>query len=348
MAFNRRQVALTSLQRYHGIYTAPGYTAEPELLQANIENLEKLFEKFTLAQDELINEARNAEVLEAHTKLGFVAEKLAMEAKAALRTTLQAVAPDRPSLPFFDGQPRHWLAFKNAFEDLVHSRDYPEAYKKSKLLECIPDNVVPLDSVGYHVLWESLKKRYDSPRKLAEVHIHELLELVPLRDDSQDGLLHILKTVTGTLHALRVLGLPVEQWDAWLVPTVTRLLPPRMYQQWALTLETEDLPSLKPLLAFLEKKVHRRPVVAPAPIANGVRTCPHCAGPHTIQRCKQYTRLPIELRETVVRRNRLCHNCLANSHRLSDCQSVVLCKNCNQRHHSSLCRRSVQSPNHRA
>ncbi|VDI47902.1 Hypothetical predicted protein [Mytilus galloprovincialis] len=50
--------------------------------------------------------------------------------------------------------------------------------------------------------------------------------------------------------------------------------------------------------------------------------------------CKTVTE--IEARKRIVKEKQACFNCLGN-HRVADCKSDKTCKNCNKRHHTSIC-----------
>ena len=62
--------------------------------------------------------------------------------------------------------------------------------------------------------------------------------------------------------------------------------------------------------------------------------CPYCKGDHYANGCATVT--DHEERMRIVKRDRLCFNCLKR-HKVSKCKSKQTCKCCHKRHHTSLC-----------
>ena len=66
--------------------------------------------------------------------------------------------------------------------------------------------------------------------------------------------------------------------------------------------------------------------------------CWLCNQNHKISECTQLTALPVDDRLKLVKENRLCFNCLSNSHMIKECKSKVCCRidSCSKRHHTLL------------
>ena len=60
-----------------------------------------------------------------------------------------------------------------------------------------------------------------------------------------------------------------------------------------------------------------------------------CNGSHSISQCDRYKQLGTRERKAVVRKLKLCMNCLGR-HFVADCPSKFNCRTCNGRHHTSL------------
>ena len=60
-----------------------------------------------------------------------------------------------------------------------------------------------------------------------------------------------------------------------------------------------------------------------------------CKGSHSISQCDRYKQLGTRERKTVVRKLKLCMNCLGR-HFVADCPLKFSCRTCNGRHHTSL------------
>lgn len=136
---------------------------------------------------------------------------------------------DPVSIPDFDGSYSNWLAFKDLFETLVHKATFPEAYKVSKLRQAVSASAVPLIgglySGGYEEVWAALKDRFDNQKLLAEIHVSRFINIKTATDETAKTLLTVVDTVQESLRALRVMKLPVDQWDALAVPIVVSKLP---------------------------------------------------------------------------------------------------------------------------
>uniref|UniRef100_A0A034W2N6 Uncharacterized protein n=1 Tax=Bactrocera dorsalis TaxID=27457 RepID=A0A034W2N6_BACDO len=76
-------------------------------------------------------------------------------------------------IPSFDGALHNWLAFKDAFETLVHNRELPTAYKLGKLRQAVPCSAVILVggiySGGYEELWTATAIGFFTQGKLFAV-----------------------------------------------------------------------------------------------------------------------------------------------------------------------------------
>ena len=64
------------------------------------------------------------------------------------------------------------------------------------------------------------------------------------------------------------------------------------------------------------------------------RKCTYCKGPHPSYNCNVIT--DCQQRWSIIRRERLCFNCLGN-HKSSTCPSRYCCPKCKVEHHTSLC-----------
>lgn len=209
---NRRATATTAIRRIVATVMDDNYVGDQFTVAQEMVSLQSHFERFTTAHDALVSVAV-ADELNAHTGLYDVIETLYNGAMARLRrmeatstrdndgserslhTTRSVVSPNEVKLdplkvPNFDGTLGNWLAFKDAFETLVHDHDYPEPYKLSKLHGAVQGDAVALVgglySGGYAEVWEALKKRYDNPKQLADIHVSRLLYLNTATQETGD------------------------------------------------------------------------------------------------------------------------------------------------------------------
>lgn len=387
---NRRTTAANAIRRIAAAVQADGYNGDQFVLAQELQSLQLHFERFTLAHDGLLNVAADGE-LGAHAELWDTIEPLYNVAVATLRRlqaahipehdgdemsvhTLRSIAApaevklDPLKIPNFDGTLGNWLAFKDAFETLVNQHEYPEPYKLGKLRSAVGGDAVALVgglySGGYAEVWEALKKRYDNPKQLADIHVSRLLHLAPAKQESSSQLLAIVDSVRASLRALRVMKLPVDQWDAFTVYLVNSKLPPTTQQAWGMT-TTTDIPTLDALLTFLETRAHsignltiavpaapaspsnRRTSQAstsfPRLVKSNLATtppgsCPYCTEAHSIYRCPSLLALSAAERFGKLKQSNLCFNCLRPGHATKACPSNRGCQHCGQRHNTLLCR----------
>ncbi|XP_036322192.1 uncharacterized protein LOC118736212 [Rhagoletis pomonella] len=272
---------------------------------------------------------------------------------------------ERLNIPTFDGALHNWLAFKDAFETLVHNRDLPIAYKLGKLRQAVPSSAVPLVgglySGGYEELWAALKKRYDNPKQLAEIHVARFLHLSLAADESAKSLLNIVDVASGSLRALAVMKLPFQQWDALTVPIVVSKLPPLTKREWCMHCSPTELSSLSDLMEFLEQRAQSLSTelvrigdgtdtvsgrqLQRSPTARTVKCnlsteegkCQYCRGAHRVMRCPTLLDLPPEKRFEALRKSSLCFNCLRLGHASKQCSSGG-CRQCGRKHNTIFCR----------
>ena len=66
--------------------------------------------------------------------------------------------------------------------------------------------------------------------------------------------------------------------------------------------------------------------------------CQSCGEKHPLRKCKKYQGLQPAKRYDLVRKSKLCFNCLQNGHTIGDCTSRYTCfeKGCSEKHHTSL------------
>ena len=77
-------------------------------------------------------------------------------------------------------------------------------------------------------------------------------------------------------------------------------------------------------------------------------SCVLCRGNHPVYRCKQFRKASSQQRLNLIKRNRVCFNCLGNSYRTSQYKVEWRCKFCSRKHNSLLpCESVPAQKNHR-
>lgn len=394
---NRRNASVTTLRRITALILDDSYDADRHELEQEMQCIQMHFERFMQAHDGLVAIAQPDELIE-HTELWDHIETIFNRAAAKLRRLLTSIEVedgsiqrgslrsvqlnngvaelrlDPVSVPTFDGKLHSWLAFKDAFETMVHDPATPEAYKLAKLRAAVKGDAVQLVggmyTGGYQAVWQALKNRYDNPKQLAEIHVSRFINMKAQSTETTTTLLAIVDTVREALRALAVMKLPVESWDALAVPIVTSKLPDVTQQAWGMSLTSNAIPTLESLLSFIEKRAHsitsdvlkwpssgnlpsatinRRTMATPVYsqrlaksylAASSSNNCGLCNdGSHYIGKCPKLLALPVAERFLQLKRSNLCFNCLKPGHATKVCQSGN-CRNCNGHHHTILCRGS--------
>ena len=77
--------------------------------------------------------------------------------------------------------------------------------------------------------------------------------------------------------------------------------------------------------------------------------CIVCSLDHPLWKCTDFHTKPVSDKWDIVKRERLCFNCLSKGHASKDCKSSYKCKHCNKLHHTLLHRNPTnqnQTSNH--
>ena len=65
-------------------------------------------------------------------------------------------------------------------------------------------------------------------------------------------------------------------------------------------------------------------------------SCPACEDDHLLFQCGMFKGWDLERKNDLVKRKRLCFNCLAYGHLLNSCSSRKTCRKCGEKHHTLL------------
>lgn len=138
---------------------------------------------------------------------------------------------------------------------------------------------------------------------------------------------------------------------------ITRKLPLRTRELWEEELEPADVPTYKQLCDFLEKRyrtLESLELIGKSDAGssskpqfqnytssrytqpNNYRTnCLACNGTaHSLLMCDSFLNMSLANRSAFVNAKRMCRNCLAMSHTLSECKSNRSCFKCGYKHHT--------------
>lgn len=392
---NQRTSAVAALRRQSTIIMAEEFAEDAFECQQRAVTIGNSYDRFMNTHEHLVGEAADDAALAVHQALYDEIEDLYNAMVVKLNRRLAGYNDTPPSedrelalpnammdlklepvrVPKFDGSLRNWLSFKDAIETILNKPEIPEYYKLAKLRDAMASEslktlVGNLYTGGFEATWRELLRRYDSPRQLAELHVSRFVGIKPASNETAANLLTIVDTVRESLRALRVMQLPVDEWDALSVPIITSKLPQVTTHAWGMHSDQKAIPKLNDLLEFLEKRAQSlsldilhwpgstttgaaggslqrggsanssRRLVKSNLAATSPGHCTFCNEPgHALTQCPKLVALtPVE-RFVALKGSDLCFNCLKRGHTTRECTSISKCRTCNGRHHTLLCRK---------
>ncbi|KAG7294774.1 hypothetical protein JYU34_022856 [Plutella xylostella] len=206
---------------------------------------------------------RNAEYEESFIKY----EHRYQTIKKALNTKMWSVSHRDKStpqmdIPFFSGDYRSWISFKDLFVEAIHNnRSLSDAQKmqflKSKLRGEAEKLVQHLNisAANYDTCWEILTHRYHNIKLIFSNHASTLMNLSCVQQQSATQIKKIHDTTKESLYAINNLGIDTSTWDPLIVHIVSQKLDAETLQDYVESVsDPRAIPSLKEFLQFLENK----------------------------------------------------------------------------------------------
>lgn len=278
------------------------------------------------------------------------------------------------SLPIFDGNYKNWMSYYDLFKTLIHdNKSLSEIEKFQYLLSslsCQALNLIkniPISSDNYAIAFDTLEKRYQNRRLLANSCWQEIMGAQRLTSDSVTGLRKLLEIFAENLSALKTLNLPVDQWDFVLYHLLIQKLDISTLKRFELKEASIEIPSYSLLKDFLlhqctaletvafstsssqSKKPYSSSMNASKPRSSFLTqstcpsysaktnaTCNFCKSPHSIYKCSSFSNKSPSERLKIAKERNWCLNCLHSGHRIDSCSSKSTCRLCHSRHHSLI------------
>lgn len=293
-------------------------------------------------------------IAEAETKINLFTKEKSIENE--ITNTYNNVKLPTLDLPSFDGNITQWHAFEDSFKALIHDNKtltdvqklyYLRSSLTGEALASIKD--LSTTSVNYQVAFEIIKNRFSNKRKIIYSHVDTILNIKSL------NLRSLINTIDQHMRCLQSLEVPVEKWDAIIVPIVLSKLDTKLIREWELhinsSIQKHSLPSYKQLIEYLLERssaysfssnrqitYQKTPkiVTALAKQRPQTQSCVFCKENHLIYGCKNFLAKTPSERLKWVKETKMCINCLKVGHFIRDCTSQSRCKNCNSNHHSLL------------
>lgn len=342
-------------------------TDDTDAAEAEREKFESEYFELRSKIQEMVNADRSHNTTGQNTSFGNTSNKQHMQ-----------LAPI--PLPKFNGDIQGWSSFYDVFRAMVHDDDsFSPAQKFYYLRSCLSEQAldlvqsIPISDGNYEVVLEKLKQRYDNESLVIQSHVRSILDTPVIEESSAKALQKLHSHVSTHVAALRALGQPVDQWDAWLITIVTSRLDKCTGHSWQLHLKNTHLPKYNQLEEFVASRCvalesseacKRATTLSSEPqyrdsiskkagslnshpkkvlLAAGNNTqrsqqrpCSCCAEMHTLFSCERFKSLSLTARLALVRQARLCFNCLSPFHNADSCKSSYTCKRCNKKHNTLL------------
>ncbi|XP_076382766.1 uncharacterized protein LOC143260626 [Megalopta genalis] len=266
----------------------------------------------------------------------------------------------------FDGNPLEWNSFRDTFDSLVHqNEDLPAVQKFHLLKNALRGEIASVitsltaSEENYIVAWELLQKRCNKRRQIVYAHLKSLLELQDVKVDSPDRLRVLAEQAEVHVNALKALEQPVQHWSTFLVYLISNKLDRNTRRAWDRTLENHELPQFGQLVEFINKhgrgderdnrfarpnqqtqivtrsREKQRYLGQTFVTTNSRIACKICKGEHFVSSCPKLLEVTPGDRLDIIKRGKLCINCLRSGHTVAYCR-YTNCKKCGKKHHTLL------------
>lgn len=280
----------------------------------------------------------------------------------------------RIEVPPFSGSLKEWPTFIELFTNLVDKNprvsDTEKFYYLITLLKGEPLLLVrtlPLIGSNYKIAIDNLRARYDCKRSLATLYYTELVNASVMQKGSPEELRKLMCIFKENVAALKNMKMPTDSWCFVLLNMVLSKLDSKTRASFETKFSDIEMPSYCQLMDFLENhckaaealhlgstatnKIQSTSTAKPNFNVNKRTTlvaqlntddnspsnpCILCSAAHQLYRCSAFLSKSVDDRINIVRQNRICYNCLSNSHFSRNCKSKMNCRTCKRFHHSLL------------
>ncbi|UYV81938.1 hypothetical protein LAZ67_21000194, partial [Cordylochernes scorpioides] len=264
------------------------------------------------------------------------------------------------NLPIFNGDSANWLSFREIFNSTINSNQTLTEIQKFQYLNASVKGPAeklirgfPITDKNYQQAWDTLCNRFNNRRELAFSQINKIFSIRPLKSISAGSLYEILDVCNEGIRNLSVLGLEKNTLtDLILINFFEKRIGEALRKEWELTLQNEEYPTFENFVNFLEKharslqgmriplfqeqKTSSKNMMAHGLYVNKGQNCILCHQIHKLNDCHRFINLPLPKKWELVKKHKLCQNCLRANHEISKCRITSRCKNCKQNHHTLL------------
>lgn len=273
------------------------------------------------------------------------------------------------SIPTFSGNYEDFVSFENRFKSMIDSKKNLSNLDKfdylcSALQGDAKHKLTAIASeTAYEESWKNLEKAYGNKRILTSHHLNKFLSLPKVEKGNYKSIIDLTDKALQHVEALKSLNLEIQ--SEALVIILENKLDSYTLDLWEKETSADELPKLSKftdflyqLAARLSRRDREKPSLTsksfesrPSKIqkfnpdyknahamvtSSGTQPCILCVNEqHPLYICKSFNAMSLNDRYNIVRKHKLCFNCLKN-HKINDCKSTSFCKQCKQKHHSLL------------
>ncbi|UYV73846.1 hypothetical protein LAZ67_11001122 [Cordylochernes scorpioides] len=254
----------------------------------------------------------------------------------------------------------NWLSFREIFNSTINSNQTLTEIQKFQYLNASVKGPAeklirgfPISDRNYQQAWDTLCNRFNNRRELAFSQINKIFSIRPLKSITTGSLYEILDVCNEGIRNLSVLGLEENTLtDIILINFFEKRIGEALRKEWELTLQNKEYPTFENLVKFLEKharslqgmiiplfqeqKTSSKNMMAHGLYVNKGQNCILCHQIHKLNDCHRFINLPLPKKWELVKRHKLCQNCLRANHEISKCLITSRCKNCKKNHHTLL------------
>jgi hypothetical protein len=166
------------------------------------------------------------------------------------------------SLPTFSGCYKDWHSFSDQFKSVIHENDKLDSCKKFHYLRsCLKGEALKtveslsVSNNNYQIAWDLLERRYANKRLVPQEHVYAILKFPVIAKASHTHLRELIDMSNTNMEALKMLKVPVDSWDAIIVPIITEKLDFHSIREWQSKVDA-SIPKYKDFLLFLETLEH--------------------------------------------------------------------------------------------
>ena len=337
-----------------------------------LEFMQKLEHEKLLTEQKLRQEQEATERLHAE-KLSYEREKIKLDLEyqqqlskskqsASESTTSSQGTVKMPKLVIskFQGTPQDWVRFWGQFEAQIHKAEASAVTKFSYLKELVELKVrklidgLPFTDAGYEKAIALLQKRYGRTDEIVNAYVKNILELPHIKERDLARIHEFYDSLLFNVESLQTLE-KLNEIDAAVRFTLDKLsiikhelaLLDENWSEWNFKKFVEVLGTWtvnNPLPADSKSRKERlRALNSRNGDGAPIRVCCYCESKtHKAINCDKVK--DVGERKKILAAKRLCFNCTGAKHRASECKSSISCRNCERKHHTSLCDKPPKQP----